>query len=262
MKCAASTTKTQLAESGSGDAGAAAQGSARSRRDPDRAGDGSSPRRHDVRPATSPSFVSRRLGVTIGDCVLLVHAHGGEFDRQEGARRPLCAHGSAALGDAANSATSRRDQGLNDRSRRQGQPPVLCRRRPCRRRTSRRRPITWNYDGFFKHKTTIGAGAFIGTNTSLVAPVKIGKGAYIGSGSVITKDVPDDVMAVGRSPKRGRGEALSRDEAAGEEAEGGVSAVGWVERSDTHQCRWVWRWVSLRSTHPTKRDEAARGGAT
>src|ERR1700674_323810 len=56
--------------------------------------------------------------------------------------------------------------------------------------------ITCNYDGFGKHRTEIGAGAFVGTNTSLVAPVKIGNGAYIGSGSVITKDVPDDAMAV------------------------------------------------------------------
>jgi bifunctional UDP-N-acetylglucosamine pyrophosphorylase/glucosamine-1-phosphate N-acetyltransferase len=64
--------------------------------------------------------------------------------------------------------------------------------------------ITCNYDGFFKHKTTIGEGAFIGTNSSLVAPVTIGKGAYIGSGSVITKDVPDDAMAVERSPQNNR----------------------------------------------------------
>jgi len=64
--------------------------------------------------------------------------------------------------------------------------------------------ITCNYDGFFKHKTTIGEGAFVGTNSSLVAPVKIGNGAYIGSGSVITKDVPDDAMAVERSPQNNR----------------------------------------------------------
>ncbi|KRQ94872.1 bifunctional UDP-N-acetylglucosamine diphosphorylase/glucosamine-1-phosphate N-acetyltransferase GlmU [Bradyrhizobium valentinum] len=64
--------------------------------------------------------------------------------------------------------------------------------------------VTCNYDGFFKHKTTIGEGAFIGTNSSLVAPVKIGNGAYIGSGSVITKDVPDDAMAVERSPQNNR----------------------------------------------------------
>jgi bifunctional UDP-N-acetylglucosamine pyrophosphorylase / glucosamine-1-phosphate N-acetyltransferase len=59
--------------------------------------------------------------------------------------------------------------------------------------------ITCNYDGFTKSKTIIGKGAFVGTNTSLVAPVKIGAGAYIGSGSVITRDVPDDAMALERS---------------------------------------------------------------
>ena len=64
--------------------------------------------------------------------------------------------------------------------------------------------ITCNYDGFSKHKTLIGKAAFVGTNSSLVAPVKIGNGAYIGSGSVITKDVPDDAMAVERSPQNNR----------------------------------------------------------
>jgi len=64
--------------------------------------------------------------------------------------------------------------------------------------------ITCNYDGFSKHKTEIGAGAFVGTNSSLVAPVKIGKDAYIGSGSVITRDVPDDAMAVERSQQTNR----------------------------------------------------------
>jgi bifunctional UDP-N-acetylglucosamine pyrophosphorylase/glucosamine-1-phosphate N-acetyltransferase len=59
--------------------------------------------------------------------------------------------------------------------------------------------ITCNYDGFSKHKTTIGKGAFVGTNSSLVAPVKIGDRAYVGSGSVISQDVPDDAMAVERS---------------------------------------------------------------
>ena len=64
--------------------------------------------------------------------------------------------------------------------------------------------ITCNYDGFAKHKTLIGKAAFVGTNSSLVAPVKIGNGAYIGSGSVITRDVPDDAMAVERSPQNNR----------------------------------------------------------
>jgi bifunctional UDP-N-acetylglucosamine pyrophosphorylase / glucosamine-1-phosphate N-acetyltransferase len=58
--------------------------------------------------------------------------------------------------------------------------------------------ITCNYDGFAKHKTDIGAGAFIGSNSALVAPVTIGEGAYIGSGSVITKPVEADALAVAR----------------------------------------------------------------
>lgn len=59
--------------------------------------------------------------------------------------------------------------------------------------------ITCNYDGFKKHFTDIGADAFIGSNSSLVAPVKIGDGAYTGSGSVITKDVAADALAVERT---------------------------------------------------------------
>lgn len=59
--------------------------------------------------------------------------------------------------------------------------------------------ITCNYDGYFKHKTVIGHGAFIGTNSSLVAPVNVGDGAYIGSGSVITTDVAKDSLALGRA---------------------------------------------------------------
>ena len=58
--------------------------------------------------------------------------------------------------------------------------------------------ITCNYDGTNKHKTTIGDNSFIGTNSSLVAPVEIGTNAYVGAGSVITKDVPDNALAVGR----------------------------------------------------------------
>ena len=58
--------------------------------------------------------------------------------------------------------------------------------------------ITCNYDGFEKHFTDIGAGAFIGSNTCLVAPVKVGDGGYTGSGSVITKDVSPDALALVR----------------------------------------------------------------
>ena len=58
--------------------------------------------------------------------------------------------------------------------------------------------ITCNYDGEDKHKTNIGEGSFIGTNSSLVAPINIGKNAYVGAGSTITKDIPDDALGVGR----------------------------------------------------------------
>jgi bifunctional UDP-N-acetylglucosamine pyrophosphorylase / glucosamine-1-phosphate N-acetyltransferase len=59
--------------------------------------------------------------------------------------------------------------------------------------------ITCNYDGTAKHHTTIGQDAFIGSNTALVAPVEIGDGAYVGSGSVITGNVPADALALGRA---------------------------------------------------------------
>lgn len=58
--------------------------------------------------------------------------------------------------------------------------------------------ITCNYDGFFKYRTTIGKGAFIGSNTALVAPVTVGDGAIVGAGSVITDDVAKDALALGR----------------------------------------------------------------
>ncbi len=61
--------------------------------------------------------------------------------------------------------------------------------------------ITCNYDGVMKHKTSIGARAFIGSNTMLIAPVSVGDEAMTASGSVINKDVPDGAMAVARAPQ-------------------------------------------------------------
>ncbi len=58
--------------------------------------------------------------------------------------------------------------------------------------------ITCNYDGYAKHRTQIGAGAFIGSDTALVAPVSVGDGAMIAAGSVITEDVPADALAIAR----------------------------------------------------------------
>jgi bifunctional UDP-N-acetylglucosamine pyrophosphorylase / glucosamine-1-phosphate N-acetyltransferase len=71
--------------------------------------------------------------------------------------------------------------------------------------------VTCNYDGVFKHRTVIGAGAFVGSDTMLVAPVSVGAGAITGSGSVITADVPDGALALGRARQTNladRGQAL------------------------------------------------------
>jgi bifunctional UDP-N-acetylglucosamine pyrophosphorylase / glucosamine-1-phosphate N-acetyltransferase len=62
--------------------------------------------------------------------------------------------------------------------------------------------VTCNYDGEAKHRTTIGDRVFVGTNTTLVAPVSIGDGAYIGAGSFVDHDVPRGALAVGRSRQR------------------------------------------------------------
>jgi bifunctional UDP-N-acetylglucosamine pyrophosphorylase/glucosamine-1-phosphate N-acetyltransferase len=59
--------------------------------------------------------------------------------------------------------------------------------------------IVCNYDGDEKHRTDIGKGAFIGSNAALVAPVTVGEGAYVATGSVITQNVPPDALAIGRS---------------------------------------------------------------
>lgn len=59
--------------------------------------------------------------------------------------------------------------------------------------------ITCNYDGFAKHRTVIGAGAFVGSNATLIAPINIGAGAVVAAGSVISEDVPADALAIGRS---------------------------------------------------------------
>jgi bifunctional UDP-N-acetylglucosamine pyrophosphorylase / glucosamine-1-phosphate N-acetyltransferase len=62
--------------------------------------------------------------------------------------------------------------------------------------------ITCNYDGKRKHKTVIGDGTFVGSNTALVAPVSIGKESIIGAGSTITRDVGDNILAVARSKQK------------------------------------------------------------
>lgn len=59
--------------------------------------------------------------------------------------------------------------------------------------------ITCNYDGFDKHKTTIGAGVFVGSNSTLVAPIELGDGAFVAAGSVVTHDVPKDSLILARA---------------------------------------------------------------
>jgi len=70
--------------------------------------------------------------------------------------------------------------------------------------------ITCNYDGFSKHRTEIGAGAFIGSNSALVAPVRVGAGAVVGAGSVIVEDVERDAVAVARGDQSERPGAAAR----------------------------------------------------
>lgn len=64
--------------------------------------------------------------------------------------------------------------------------------------------VTCNYDGFAKHRTDIGEGAFIGVNTALIAPVTIGDNAYVGTGTVVTRDVPENALALSRTPQTNR----------------------------------------------------------
>lgn len=64
--------------------------------------------------------------------------------------------------------------------------------------------ITCNYDGFLKHKTIVGDNAFVGVQTALIAPIQIGNGAYIGTGTTLTKDVPEDALALSRVPQQNR----------------------------------------------------------
>src|ERR1035441_6796119 len=66
--------------------------------------------------------------------------------------------------------------------------------------------ITWNYDGYKKYGTQIREGAFVGSNSTLVAPLEIGAGAYVAAGSVITQTVPPDALAIGRGRQENKEE--------------------------------------------------------
>ncbi|MGF1551209.1 MAG: bifunctional UDP-N-acetylglucosamine diphosphorylase/glucosamine-1-phosphate N-acetyltransferase GlmU [Paracoccaceae bacterium] len=70
--------------------------------------------------------------------------------------------------------------------------------------------VTCNYDGVSKHRTTIGAGAFVGTNSSLVAPVAIGEGAYVATATTVTRDVEPGALAIARVEQTNRPGAVAR----------------------------------------------------
>jgi bifunctional UDP-N-acetylglucosamine pyrophosphorylase / glucosamine-1-phosphate N-acetyltransferase len=84
--------------------------------------------------------------------------------------------------------------------------------------------ITCNYDGTHKHATRIEAGAFVGSDSTLVAPLTIGEGAYIAAGSAITEDVPAGALALGRARqviKKGWADARRQKAEAGKGTRGG-----------------------------------------
>lgn len=70
--------------------------------------------------------------------------------------------------------------------------------------------ITCNYDGFGKHLTRIGEGCFVGTDSHLIAPVRLGKGAYVATGTTVTRDVPADALAISRSRQENKAGYASR----------------------------------------------------
>ena len=81
--------------------------------------------------------------------------------------------------------------------------------------------ITCNYDGFHKHPTTIGNKVFIGSDSALVAPVKVGDGAYVAAGSTITENVPADALGIARgrqANKKGWASKKRRELAAAEKS--------------------------------------------
>ena len=133
-------------------------------------------------------FAHLRAGCAVGD-----ERRGGQLRRAEehALRRP---HASSTT--SATSATPRSARGS----------------------TSAPGTITANYDGERKHRTIIGDGAFIGSDTILRAPITVGEGAYTGAGSVVTKDVPPGKLAVG-VPARIRERASSRPSRDGQVAE-------------------------------------------
>jgi bifunctional UDP-N-acetylglucosamine pyrophosphorylase/glucosamine-1-phosphate N-acetyltransferase len=80
--------------------------------------------------------------------------------------------------------------------------------------------ITCNYDGAKKHPTRIGEGAFVGSNSTLVAPLVIGDGAYVAAGSVVTQEVPSDALAIGRGRQENKPDWARKRRSLAKQAQG------------------------------------------
>ena len=96
--------------------------------------------------------------------------------------------------------------------------------------------ITCNYDGQHKHQTVIEDGAFIGSDATLVAPVRIGKGAYVAAGSSITDDVPADALGIARGRQANK-EGWVRQRAAAKEEPAFVDAIAASAAPDRQPAR-------------------------
>ena len=125
-------------------------------------------------------------------------------DRSPGARRAVLAP-APEVGDRRGrprSATSSRPRTRAwERERRRSTSPIWATRTSAPESNIGAGVITCNYDGEKKHPTTIGEGAFVGSDVQLVAPVTVGAGAYVGAGTTVTEDVPDGALAISRSPQ-------------------------------------------------------------
>jgi len=117
------------------------------------------------------------------------------------ARSPTCGRRPTSVRGAHREL--RRGEEEPDRQGDQGEPPLLSRDATIGRNVNvGAGTITCNYDGIHKHPTVLGDGVFVGSDTMLVAPVTVGKGALIGAGSTITKNVPPYALALCRAEEK------------------------------------------------------------
>ena len=158
---------------------------------------------HAHRRAAAPSAPAASSPIPRSKTASLVKPYSFINASQLGRRRAGRAVRASALRRAPDEGRARgqlrRSQKDRPRRRRQGHAPYLSGRCAHRRETNiGAGTITCNYDGVHKNPTTIGSRVFIGSDTALVAPVRVGDGAYVGAGSVITENVPAGALALAR----------------------------------------------------------------